>query len=65
MSIGDAFSTAESERYFDGCVKTLMRQQIERELNELSAKCDAETELAKKKQYTRRILELTVKLKNL
>ncbi len=65
LSIGDAFSTAESERYFDGCVKTLMRQQIERELNELSAKCDAETELAKKKQYTRRILELTVKLKNL
>lgn len=61
---GDSFGGVEAEKYFNDCVKTLARKKIEDELKELSAKCDAETELAVKKQYTRRILELTIQLKN-
>ncbi len=64
LSVGDSFGGVEAEKYFNDCVKTLARKKIEAELKELSAKCDAETELAVKKQYTRRILELTIQLKN-
>ena len=64
LSLGDGFSSPESEKYFNDSVKTLSRRTIEEELKALSAKCDRETELEKKKQYTRRILELTIQLKN-
>ena len=64
LSLGDGFSSPESEKYFNDSVKTLSRRKIEEELKALSAKCDRETELEKKKQYTRRILELTIQLKN-
>ena len=64
LSLGDGFSSPESEKYFNDSVKTLSRRKIEEELKDLSAKCDRETELEKKKQYTRRILELTIQLKN-
>lgn len=64
LSLGDGFSSPESEKYFNDSVKTLSRRKIEEELKTLSAKCDRETELEKKKQYTRRILELTIQLKN-
>lgn len=64
LSIGDALGGPEAEKYFSDCVKTLERRRIEKELAELSAKCDAETQLDRKKQITRRILELTIELKN-
>lgn len=64
LSLGDNFGSAESERYFADCVKTLERQKIDREIAALRAMCDAETDLEKRKQYTRRILELFIQLKN-
>ena len=45
-------------------MRTLERARVEAELAKFSALCDAETDLAKKKQITRKILELTIQLKN-
>lgn len=64
LSTGDNFEGYGAAKYFDDCVKTLERQRIEDELKKLSAACDAEKELDRKKQLTRRILELTMQLKN-
>ena len=62
--MGDSFEGYGAAKYFEDCVKTLERQKIEDELKRLSAACDAETELDKKRQLTRSILELTKQLKN-
>lgn len=64
LSMGDSFVGYGAAKYFEDCVKTLERQKIEDELKRLSAACDAETELDKKRQLTRSILELTKQLKN-
>ena len=64
LSMGDSFEGYGAAKYFEDCVKTLERQKIEDELKRLSAACDAETELDKKRQLTRSILELTKQLKN-
>ena len=64
LSMGDSFEGYGAAKYFEDCVKTLERQKIEDELKRLSAACDAETELDKKRQLTRSILELTMQLKN-
>ncbi len=65
LSLGERFDGTDAERYFSDCVRTLERQKIEEELKKLSAACDAEDELDKKKQLSLRIMELTAKLKNL
>ena len=65
LSLGERFDGTDAERYFSDCVRTLERQRIEEELKKLSAACDAEDELDKKKQLSLRIMELTAKLKNL
>ena len=41
----------------------LTLEYLTEELDRLSALCDAETDLAKKKEMTRRILQLTIQLK--
>lgn len=64
LSLGDNLEGERAARYFSDCVKTLRRQKIEEELKKLSAECDAQTDLAEKKRITRRILELTIQLKN-
>ena len=64
LSLGDNLEGERAARYLSDCVKTLGRQKIEEELNKLSAECDAQTDLAEKKRITRRILELTIQLKN-
>ncbi|HIY78500.1 MAG TPA: DNA primase [Candidatus Borkfalkia excrementavium] len=64
LSLGDNLEGERAARYFSDCVKTLGRQKIEEELKKLSAECDAQTDLAEKKRITRRILELTIQLKN-
>ena len=64
LSLGEGFDGSDAEKYFRDCVRTLERQKIEDELRHLSEVRDAETELDKKKQLSRRIMELTVKLKN-
>ena len=65
LSLGERFDGTDAERYFSDCVRTLERQKIEEELKKLSAACDAEDELDRKKQLSLRIMELTAKLKNL
>lgn len=64
LSLGESLEGERAARYFDDCVRTLERGRLEAELAKLSALCDAETDLAQKKQITRRILELTIQLKN-
>ena len=65
LSTGDSLEGPKAERYFNDCVRILEREQVEEELRKLSAACDAETDLERKRTLTRRILELTVQLKNL
>lgn len=65
LSLGDPFATPEAEKYFEDCVRTLKRQQIDREVSLLRVQCDAEPEQDKKRQITRRILELIMQQKNL
>ena len=63
LSLGDSLDGTDAEKYFSDCLKTLRREQIEEELKKLSAACDAETDIATKREMTRRILELTIQLK--
>lgn len=64
LSMGDNLEGDGAAKYFEDSLKILERNQIERDLKELSAVCDAETDIARKKEYTRQILQLTIKLKN-
>ncbi len=64
LSLGDSLQGVEGARYFDDCLRTIERAHIEDELRRLSALCDAETDLEKKKEITRQILHLTVQMKN-
>ena len=64
LSMGDNLEGDGAAKYFEDSLKILERDQIERDLKELSAVCDAETDIARKKEYTRQILQLTIKLKN-
>jgi hypothetical protein len=64
LSMGDNLEGDGAAKYFEDSQKILERDQIERDLKELSAVCDAETDIARKKEYTRQILQLTIKLKN-
>ena len=63
LSVGDALQGENGARYFDACVRSLECARLTEELDRLSALCDAETDLAKKKEMTRRILQLTIQLK--
>ena len=64
LSMGETLEGAGAARYFEDCYKILERDRIERDLKELSAVCDAEPDRARKKEYTRQILNLTIQLKN-
>ena len=64
LSLGESLEGEGAARYFNDCVRTLERARIEAELEKFSALCDAETDLSKKKEITRRVLELTIQLKN-
>lgn len=64
LSLGESLEGERAEKYFQDCVRTLERERIAAELDRLSALCDAETDLARKREITRKILELTIKLKN-
>ena len=63
LSVGDALQGENGARYFDACVRSLECARLTEELDRLSALCDAETDLSKKKEMTRRILQLTIQLK--
>lgn len=64
LSLGETLEGEKAEKYFEGCVRTLERAQVESEMARLSALCDAEADLKKKREITRQILELAVRLKN-
>lgn len=63
LSVGDAMQGENGARYFEACIRSLECARLTEELDRLSALCDAETDLAKKKEMTRRILQLTIQLK--
>lgn len=65
LSLGDSLEGVGAARYFEDCLRTLERSSLEEELARLSRLCDAEPDIAKKREMTRQILSLTVKLKNL
>ena len=64
LSLGETLEGVGAAKYFDDCVRTLERIRTQKELARLSALCDAETDLQKKKEITRQVLALAVKLKN-
>ena len=64
LSLGETLEGEGAARYFDDCVRTIRREGIEEQLKHLSAMCDAETDLEKKREITRQILKLTIELKN-
>ena len=64
LSIGESLLGEGGARYFEDCLRTIRRADAEAELKELSARCDAEPDIAKKREIVRRIGELTVQLKN-
>ncbi len=64
LSLGETLEGVGAAKYFEDCLRTLGRVRIEKELNKLSVLCDAETDLNKKKEITRQIMQLTIKLKN-
>ena len=64
LSIGESLLGEGGARYFEDCLRTIRRADAEAELKELSARCDAEPDIAKKREMVRRIGELTVQLKN-
>ena len=65
LSLGDSLEGEGAARYFADSVRAVERAQTEEELDALSARFDAETDLAERRNLTRRILELTLKLKTL
>ena len=65
LSVGDALEGVGGEQYFRDCIRILERERIEEELQKLGAACDAETDIERKRLLTRRVLELTMQLKNL
>ena len=64
LSLGETLEGVGAAKYFDDCVRTLERIRTQKELARLSALCDAETDLQKKKEITRQVLALAVRLKN-
>lgn len=65
LSLGDSLEGEAAAKTFETSIKTLERAATEEELNALSARFDAETDAAERKNLTRRILELTLRLKTL
>ena len=63
LSVGETLQGENGARYFEASVRTLECAALTEELDRLSALCDAETDLAKRREMTRRILDLTIRLK--
>ena len=63
LSVGETLQGENGARYFEASVRTLECAALTEELDRLSALCDAETDLAKRREITRRILDLTIRLK--
>lgn len=63
LSLGETLEGEGAERYFQECIKILRRKSITQELNRLSSLADSETDIARKREITRKILQLTIDLK--
>ena len=63
LNYGDKLSGEIAERFFFDSVKTLEREQTEREINALNARYVAETDEEKKKEIAKRLVELMQKKK--
>ena len=65
LSLGDRLEGTRAEQYFADCVRTLERENIDEQLRRLSAECDAETDLHRKRMLTRQIAELSLRRANM
>ena len=65
LSLGERLDGTGAEKYFGDCVRILEQERIDEEIRRLSAACDAETDMQRKKRLTRQIAELTIQRKNL
>lgn len=65
LSLGDSLEGVGAAKYFEDCLRTVERARLQEEMNRLSRLCDAETDVARKREMTRSLLSLAVKLKNL
>lgn len=65
LSLGERLDGPGAEKYFGDCVRILEQERIDEEIRRLSAACDAETDVQRKKRLTRQIAELTIQRKNL
>lgn len=65
LSLGERLDGPGAEKYFGDCVRILEQERIDEEIRRLSAECDAETDMQRKKRLTRQIAELTIQRKNL
>ena len=65
LSLGERLDGPGAEKYFGDCVRILEQERIDEEIRRLSAACDAETDMQRKKRLTRQIAELTIQRKNL
>ena len=55
----------DETRYFKDCVNTLLRRAAEKEIDSLTKLCDAEEDVAKRKELTRRLMEKIAELNRL
>lgn len=55
----------DEARYFKDCVNTLLRRAAEKEIDSLTKLCDAEEDVAKRKELTRRLMEKIADLNRL
>ena len=58
LSLGETLEGEGAARYFEDCVRTLECIRIRKEIARLSALCDAETDLQKRKRSPGRCLRL-------
>lgn len=65
LSLGDRLEGTRAEQYFADCVRTLERENIDEQLRRLSAECDVETDLHRKRMLTRQIAELSLRRANM
>ena len=65
LSLGDRLEGTRAEQYFADCVRTLERENIDEQLRRLSAECDAEADLHRKRMLTRQIAELSLRRANM
>lgn len=56
LSLGDSLEGVGAAKYFEDSLRTVERARLQEEMNRLSRLCDAETDVARKREMTRSLL---------